>query len=157
MILLNANCVRYGAKRLSTFLISTPIHILKSIAQRESIAWTQMQNVLSEFKTLSTLNSVVIAEETLKTTDVEILHRCLDCGQDTRKMGEYYSLKDRVWACIHPTLNGMLCIGCAEKRLGRNLTPADFKLCPLNDPSTGNKSERLISRIRGANARKHHT
>jgi hypothetical protein len=60
---------------------------------------------------------------------------CFDCGHDTWRYPqvEYYAVLDPVWfaACaVEPKLpdgRGMLCIGCPEQRLGRELTGADFK------------------------------
>jgi hypothetical protein len=62
---------------------------------------------------------------------------CADCGCDTEEIGEYnYLLLDDVWEQIWPgttfkdfrEMEGkyILCIGCAEKRLGRELKPEDF-------------------------------
>ncbi len=58
---------------------------------------------------------------------------CLDCGWDVRKTGEYYMLRDALWKRINPADDGMLCIACAEKRLGRQLKPSDFTDAPCND------------------------
>jgi hypothetical protein len=49
---------------------------------------------------------------------------CLDCGKNT--WDEYYMLKDSLWEKIHPEISGMLCLDCAERRLGRKLVSADF-------------------------------
>ncbi len=57
---------------------------------------------------------------------------CLDCGSDTFLSQQYYMLKDRLWKRIHPQIEGMLCLKCAEARLGRALTRQDFKRVPLN-------------------------
>ena len=51
---------------------------------------------------------------------------CMDCGANTSYLCEYYMLKDDIWQSIVPTSAGMLCIGDAERRLGRELTPDDF-------------------------------
>jgi len=68
---------------------------------------------------------------------------------------EYYMVEHDVWAkasAAKPKKHGMLCIGCLESRLGRQLTPADFPTrIPLNhmiafDPRT---SDRLLSRLHG--------
>ena len=56
---------------------------------------------------------------------------CLDCGFDTY-YGEYYMLADKLWLQANPKIDGMLCIGCVEKRLGRKLKKEDFINCPLN-------------------------
>ena len=61
------------------------------------------------------------------------LSLCLDCKRDTSEIDEYYTLKDEVWAEANPDIDGMLCIACIEKRIGRQLTAADFPSdVPLN-------------------------
>jgi hypothetical protein len=73
---------------------------------------------------------------------------CLDCGENTIEIGEFYMVKDDVWAQVCEPDGGMLCIGCLEERLGRRLVPDDFKDCQLHHH--GHLSERLRSRLRGA-------
>lgn len=87
-------------------------------------------------------------------------HNCIDCGYNThpgappRELAEFlmnrdgtypmqydeqcevYIVKDAVWkeAGMEP-YGGCLCIGCLEKRIGRRLTPKDFKRNHVfNDP-----------------------
>ena len=74
---------------------------------------------------------------------------CLDCGVDTARIDEYYIVTSQVWLSANPVKAGMLCIGCLEGRLGRNLTPEDFIDCPLNTDHAGwnRKSERLLERL----------
>lgn len=58
---------------------------------------------------------------------------CMDCGKDTYKSGEYYMLLNLIWRRICPTdWKGMLCLTCAEKRLGRKLRGNDFLRCDGN-------------------------
>jgi hypothetical protein len=57
---------------------------------------------------------------------------CLDCGQDTFISEEYYMLWYRVWRSLHYKMNGMLCLNCAETRLGRQLVASDFSKAPVN-------------------------
>jgi hypothetical protein len=57
---------------------------------------------------------------------------CMDCSADTNKHEQYYALKDRLWRRINPAVDGMLCLPCAEKRLGRPLSRPDFKDVPVN-------------------------
>jgi len=53
--------------------------------------------------------------------------RCVDCGKDTSDSGEYYSVRDDVWAASGLAANdGMLCLACLERRIKRPLTAADF-------------------------------
>jgi hypothetical protein len=72
---------------------------------------------------------------------------CLDCGVNTALVGEYYMLERRVWLEASPDDDGMLCIGCAEKRLGRRLQPDDFMRIALNH--SDHASPRLRSRVLG--------
>src|ERR1700732_1403224 len=44
-------------------------------------------------------------------------------------------------------LRGMLCIGCLEARVRRQLRPDDFCDCPLNNSFDANKSQRLLARL----------
>ena len=53
--------------------------------------------------------------------------RCIDCGKDTNLYGEYYMVADELWSAAGMVpFGGMLCLACLEKRIGRELTPADF-------------------------------
>ncbi|MDO8571929.1 MAG: hypothetical protein Q7R79_04590 [bacterium] len=72
---------------------------------------------------------------------------CVDCGIDTGKIHEHYFIKTELWLTVMPTIEGMLCIGCLEKRLGRRLSKKDFTDARINDPYYGAKSQRLISRL----------
>jgi hypothetical protein len=56
----------------------------------------------------------------------------MDCDADTYVNEQFYMLKDRIWKRINPLVDGMLCLPCAEKRLGRSLRHMDFKNVPLN-------------------------
>lgn len=57
---------------------------------------------------------------------------CVDCATDTCAIHEYYMLKDAIWNKIYDSPTGMLCLGCAETRLGRNLQRDDFIDMPIN-------------------------
>ena len=68
---------------------------------------------------------------------------CVDCGTNTApaiwrgkqvepalpQSWEFYWVNDKVWAAagMHE-LDGSLCVGCIEARLGRRLRPKDFDL-----------------------------
>jgi len=69
---------------------------------------------------------------------------CLDCGVDTGAIDEEYRVTNELWARANPDRAGMLCIGCLEKRLGRELTPDDFRCWDDRDHP---KSERLLKRL----------
>jgi hypothetical protein len=75
--------------------------------------------------------------------------KCIDCGVDTGKIREHYYLEDAVWNKVAKK-DQMLCVGCVESRLYRYLKSTDFTDCYLNKVNYGEKSERLISRIKGA-------
>ncbi len=71
-------------------------------------------------------------------------HRCLDCKQWTD--GEYYMIHPPLWDSIAD--QGMLCIGCLEQRLGRELVPDDFTDAPINTADYAhNRSIRLNHRL----------
>lgn len=75
---------------------------------------------------------------------------CEDCKIDTGKIGEFYFVNTDLWLSVMVSINGMLCVGCLEDRLGRRLTPADFTMASINKPQRGVlQSERLRSRITG--------
>src|SRR5262249_38235056 len=76
------------------------------------------------------------------------------CRWLTTALGEFYMVHDHVWeqACqVSPrAIPRFLCIGCLEERLGRMLTPDDFKDCLLNDPDKPQgASSRLRKRLTG--------
>lgn len=77
--------------------------------------------------------------------------RCMDCNVDTFR-SEYYMLKHEIWDYIVSFENSrkMLCIGCVEERLGRELTGSDFLDCPANELSKKGywpSSDRLQDRL----------
>lgn len=73
---------------------------------------------------------------------------CLDCGYDTGKMKEFYFINTELWLLVMQTIEGMLCIGCLEARLGRQLVASDFTGASINDIRHGSgKSMRLVSRL----------
>jgi hypothetical protein len=51
--------------------------------------------------------------------------RCLDCRTETtftKGNEEFYMVPDALWSKANPHIDGMLCIGCLETRIGRTLT-----------------------------------
>lgn len=78
--------------------------------------------------------------------NVDLSFHCMDCGDHTIQIEEYYTVHDEVWLYANPQDYGMLCIGCLESRLGRVLTPADFPDYPINR-EWGTKSPRLLDRL----------
>jgi hypothetical protein len=85
---------------------------------------------------------------------------CADCGVDTSpvEMGpraETFMVHDEVWAAAGMS-TGRLCVGCLEDRLGRQLTPADFTDCKMNDLAIADdryawrwRTPRLVARLSG--------
>jgi hypothetical protein len=72
---------------------------------------------------------------------------CLDCSTDTFEIGEYYMVVDTVWLAANPDEAGMLCIGCLEMRLGRQLRPDDF--LPVEMNRSPHRSPRMRARVLG--------
>ena len=73
--------------------------------------------------------------------------KCLDCREvtTTSRASEYYMVHDDLWKTANADVVGMICVGCLEKRIGRQLNPLVFSDCPLNHYTHG-KSERLTQR-----------
>lgn len=69
---------------------------------------------------------------------------CHDCKCDT--YNEYYMIQDSLWE-RYGCDDGLLCIGCLEGRLGRELASADFTHWMINVWNYGDKSDRLIERL----------
>jgi hypothetical protein len=73
---------------------------------------------------------------------------CLDCDQNTSDMAEYYMVYDEVWlSVVTSKSNGMLCVGCLEARLGRELNRNDFTHAPINAGIFFKQSDRLKDRV----------
>lgn len=74
--------------------------------------------------------------------------QCIDCKIDTGKIGEHYMLIDSTWFQAHCSKTGMLCIGCLEQRLGRQLIAGDFNQSHVNiQLPTKIFSLRLLNRL----------
>lgn len=72
---------------------------------------------------------------------------CRGCGVDTAEIDEYYMVQFDLWKIYVPKeiQRQVLCIGCLEGYLGRQLVSEDFIEAPINySPS---KSERLMNRL----------
>lgn len=52
-----------------------------------------------------------------------------------------------LWKKVNPNILGLLCIGCLEHRLGRELTRTDFTDAPVNSTDIFDKSRRLQNRL----------
>jgi hypothetical protein len=83
---------------------------------------------------------------------------CCDCGVGTITSGEWYMVKDEIWASAwtgrplkpHHALPGqmVLCIGCLEQRLGRTLMACDFTDAPVNswEPMSARMRDRVTAK-----------
>lgn len=72
---------------------------------------------------------------------------CQGCGVDTGEIDEYYMVQFDLWKIFVPKeiQRDILCVGCLEGYLGRQLVSEDFIEAPINySPS---KSERLMNRL----------
>jgi hypothetical protein len=69
---------------------------------------------------------------------------CVGCGVNTSENGEYYMVTNNIWR-LFGAGNGMLCIGCLEKNMGRKLDHYDFLNVPVN--YLGHRSHRLRNRL----------
>jgi hypothetical protein len=56
---------------------------------------------------------------------------CVDCGKNTFQTDDYYMVTHELWQ-KYGVGEGMLCVGCIEKRIGHKLTREDLLNCPLN-------------------------
>lgn len=73
---------------------------------------------------------------------------CISCNFNTLYGKEYYMVLDEIWLTVNPRDKGMLCIGCVEQKLGRELVRADFTDAPINSLTIwGGKSPRLANRL----------
>jgi hypothetical protein len=72
----------------------------------------------------------------------------MDCGVDTDSIDENYMVHDDLWRAAVPSEAGMLCVGCLERRLRRQLQRDDFRLYALSALDEGMPvSERLRDRM----------
>lgn len=78
-------------------------------------------------------------------TSIQDSH-CTACDVDTSAIGEYYMVHNNLWK-RYGCGRGMLCIGCLEERMGRELTGDDFIDALINDPTKDSISDRLKSRL----------
>lgn len=72
---------------------------------------------------------------------------CFDCSIDTLAIHEYYMVHFELWERVAPDCasNVFLCVGCLERRMGRELVSTDFIEVPIN--YLPNKSARLLNRL----------
>lgn len=81
-------------------------------------------------------------------TEEEIrLFTCAECRVNTLEINEYYMVQFDIWKTVVPAhiQREVLCIGCLESLLGRELTTEDFIEAPIN--YRGPRSERLQNRL----------
>lgn len=79
---------------------------------------------------------------------IRLRFSCVDCRLDTSAASEYFILKDVLWReHAYDVEKKMLCVGCFESRLGRQLVPGDFTRCYVNDVIGIRRSARLRARL----------
>jgi hypothetical protein len=76
---------------------------------------------------------------------------CIECNMDTSTPtgpNEWFMLVSEVWALTGLSrTGGVLCIGCTERRVGRELAPDDFDgTLGTNRPSLAD-SDRMLNRL----------
>lgn len=76
---------------------------------------------------------------------------CCRCGVDVKKLKETaFMLRDTLWECITVNTNiRLLCLSCIEENIQRKLDYSDFELLSVNDPDFGQKSDKLLDRVKG--------
>lgn len=58
-------------------------------------------------------------------------HKCLDCGVNVIKIGDYCMLQPDLWQRkLHLKWTDNMCIACVEVRIGRKLNVRDFLTFP---------------------------
>ena len=72
---------------------------------------------------------------------------CSRCRADV--LDEQFMVRDDVWAAAATAGERLLCVGCAERSLGRRLGPDDFTDAPLNRWPAMSKGERQRSHLLG--------
>ena len=77
--------------------------------------------------------------------DDDVSFLCDGCDVDTFDIAEYFMVRNELWEQAGNA--DMLCVGCTEDRLGRQLTRADFIDAPVNWSADWERSERLESRL----------
>lgn len=75
------------------------------------------------------------------------LFTCVGCKVNTLEINEYYMVQFQLWQSVvpKPYHREVLCIGCLEGYLGRELVTKDFIEVPIN--YRGPRSERLKDRL----------
>lgn len=54
---------------------------------------------------------------------------------------------DHLWKKITKNKRDIICVGCCEAKLGRDLRPEDFTDCKINKDWVHRKSNRLLARL----------
>lgn len=72
---------------------------------------------------------------------------CLDCKVDTGQLREHYFVDLELWLGAVGSKVGMLCVGCLETRIGRQLKASDFTSAHINNPKLYDMTDRLRNRI----------
>ena len=118
------------------------------LAVTQEVALSQLQRYGRYTAARAVARLVRIAEEAATLWEFEAWDACLDCSTPTTLVGEYFMVRDVLWQQAVPRhqRSGMLCVGCLETRVGRQLAPADFSAAVVNSPRLGH-SKRLLERL----------
>jgi hypothetical protein len=82
--------------------------------------------------------------------DEDDAHPCKDCGVATAPCHgphEHYMVHDKLWCSAGVTEHEILCIGCLEKRLGRELAGEDFSQHAPTNIETHRCTPRMQDRL----------
>jgi hypothetical protein len=130
-------------------------HMIKVFASRD--AETVAGEAMHRRKILQLLDQYALEQRAPLTDWPVVQSACADCGVGTFTLGEWYAVKDEVWAQawagrLKPwhALPGqqILCIGCLEARIGRTLMACDFTDAPINDLTDPHWSNLMSDRMR---------
>jgi hypothetical protein len=139
--------------------LTTQNENLSRYAQRRGEYAEDLEDIVAEYAPPGILNQFDHWPPVVRT-------RCTDCEVGTITIGERFMVKDEVWEDawdVWAERNKMwarrvpgqmvLCVGCLEARLGRELCATDFTDVPLNNSDEYERSARLLDRLRRPSAR----
>jgi hypothetical protein len=86
-------------------------------AELDALTCGKCGKTIGEFDTYRCVGGVICC--------IDCGFHCVDCDKDTLG-GEYYMVSDELWAAAGMGREGMLCLACLERRIGRELAIDDF-------------------------------
>lgn len=104
--------------------------------------WIEIDDLRPRIEELEALRTMTPAElKALRWFD-----ECFDCGRRAWFQGEDFYVSNKLWhqACVaEPVMKddeGMLCVGCFERRIGRQLCRDDFGIGMLDNPALDDRA-----------------